>query len=170
MHDDRHPTRVAPRLNGRQSVRVAYSHTCQIIADHTTGMVPTTSDTGVGEDFLDHAIAAQMMITELLHRAITAARMSDTPWETIANRLGLTVPQTHHQYEHCDLNHLADADGATSTWPALAETCPSLIPDSCATTSPGDVALEIEDWHHGRSRHPGDPCAVPNPHPVTAGL
>lgn len=170
MHNDNHIP--SPRLDGRQAVRLALTHACTIIADHATGMVPTGDDKNLtGLDVLDHALHQRSAATELLHLAITEARMRDnTSWEDIAARLGLTVAQAVDQFGHCDLNHLAQIDGAAGAWPVLTETCPALIPDGCAKNGPAHVAREADIWYLARTSHPGDPYATPNPKPVTAGL
>ncbi|MEU6713032.1 hypothetical protein ABZ897_16240 [Nonomuraea sp. NPDC046802] len=163
--------RIAPDLNGRQTARIGYSNVAKEIADHAASKVTTRDDANaVPGDLITHALQAQRMALENLHRAITVERMNGTSWETIAEKLRLPLPQVLAQYEHCDLTHLADQNGETGVWRILAETCVATIPGTC-DPHPGRAALELDDWYAAYASHqPGDPAGTAAPNPVTAHL
>ncbi|WP_433513889.1 hypothetical protein ACQP2T_61795 [Nonomuraea sp. CA-143628] len=163
--------RVAPELDGRQTARVGYANVCKEIADHAAGKVATRDDANAAPgDFIEHALQGQRMWLEQLHRSITQERMNGTSWETIAGKMRLPVAQVRNQFEHCDLNHLAEENGETGVWRVLAETCVAPIPGMC-DSHPGKVALELDDWYRAYATgQPGDPAGAATPNPVTAHL
>ncbi|MFI6900263.1 hypothetical protein ACIBKY_03325 [Nonomuraea sp. NPDC050394] len=163
--------RVAPDLNGRQTARVGYSNVAKEIADHAASKVTTRDDAHAAPgDMIEHALHAQRMALENLHRAITVERMNGTSWETIAGKLRLPIAQVLDQFKHCDLTHLADTNGENGVWRVLAETCVAPVP-GLGDPHPGKVALELDDWYKAyASGQPGDPAGAATPNPVTAHL
>lgn len=163
--------RIAPDLNGRQTARVGYANVCKELADQAAGKVTTKDDAHAGPgDFIEHALQARRMVLELLHRSITMERMNGTSWQDIANALGLPLAQVLDQFEHCDLNDLAEQNGETGVWRVLAETCVAPVPGLC-DPHPGKVALQLDDWYTAYAAgQPGDPAGAAALNPVTTNL
>ncbi|GAA4209444.1 hypothetical protein GCM10022252_76000 [Streptosporangium oxazolinicum] len=169
LHDRTH--RPPLRLDGRQTARVGYSSICVTAAEHATSMVTTRDDANrSGLDFLDHALSAQLLAAEQLHRAVTVALMKGADWPAIAAKLRRTEAQARREFEEsCDLTHLAEADGQHGVWPVIAESDPAPVPYP-DDADPAEIARELDDWYLARTRHPHDPAAAPGRHPVSAGL